>query len=227
MLANVVHLASDLSLTDDKIIRGVLAGKREDYEILIRRYNNMLYKTARGILSEEEDIEDVMQEAYIRGFEKLHQFRSEAKFSTWLTRILINCALQYAGKLKGRRHLDVDSLTEDEINLSYESPDLPETTKEIGVNLGTAIEAAINQIPPKYRVVFVLREVEHVSVGETAEILNISEDNVKVRLHRSKSMLRDILKESLNALEVFEFHATRCARMAECVMGRLLIDRIQ
>src|SRR3982751_4138887 len=114
MLTNVVQLAADSGLSDEKVITGILAGNKENYEILIRRYNNMLYKTARGILTEEEDIEDVMQETYIRGFEKLHQFRSEAKFSTWLTRILINCALQFAGKLKGRRHLDIDALKEDD-----------------------------------------------------------------------------------------------------------------
>src|SRR5438045_1051119 len=114
MLTNAVQLAANQHLTDQAIISGILAGSKEDYEILIRRYNNMLYKTARGILTEEEDIEDVMQETYIRGFEKLHQFRGEAKFSTWLTRILINCALQFAGKLKGRRHLDIDALKDDD-----------------------------------------------------------------------------------------------------------------
>jgi len=221
MLSNVVQLAADSGLSDEKVISGILGGRKEDYEILIRRYNNMLYKTARGILTEEEDIEDVMQETYIRGFEKLHQFRNEAKFSTWLTRILINCALQFAGKLKGRRHLDVDSLKEDDVSLSYESPDPRDGNVDIAENLGSAIEAAVSQIPPKYRIVFVLREIEQVSVGETAVILNISEENVKVRLHRAKAMLRDILKSSLNTLEIFEFHASRCALMAERVMGIL------
>ncbi|HWA34954.1 MAG TPA: sigma-70 family RNA polymerase sigma factor [Cyclobacteriaceae bacterium] len=224
MSSNVVKLAADTQLTDSSIISGILAGKKEDYEILIRRYNNMLYKTARGILTEEEDIEDVMQEAYIRGFEKLHQFRNEAKFSTWLTRILINCALQFAGKLKGRRHLDVDALSDDDVSLSYEAPDPRDNVVDIAGNLGNAIEAAVSQIPPKYRVVFVLREIEQVSVGETAEILGISQENVKVRLHRAKAMLRDILKSSLNALEIFEYHATRCALMAERVMGILTIQ---
>jgi len=221
MLTNAVQLAADRQLTDATVISGILAGKKEDYEILIRRYNNMLYKTARGILTDEGDIEDVMQEAYIRGFEKLYQFRSEAKFSTWLTRILINCALQFAGKQKGRRHLDIEALEEDDASISYESPEIRDTTVDIAENLGNAIESAVNQIPPKYRIVFVLREIEHVSVGESAAILNISEENVKVRLHRAKAMLRDILKSSLDALEIFEFHATRCALMAEKVMRQL------
>ncbi len=222
MLINAVQLAADVQLSDSVIISGILEGNKENYEILIRRYNSMLYKTARGILREEEDIEDVMQEAYIRGFEKLHQFRSEAKFSTWLTRILINCALQFAGKLKGRRHIDVDALREDDLSLSYESPDPRGNSVDIADSLGSAIEAAVSQIQPKYRIVFILREIEHMSVGEAADVLNISEENVKVRLHRAKAMLRDILKSSLSDLEIFEFHATRCALMAERVMAVLL-----
>jgi RNA polymerase sigma factor (sigma-70 family) len=97
----------------------VLAGHTEEYEILIRRYNKLLYKSARGILHGEKDIEDVMQETYIRGYEKLYQFKSEAKFSTWLTRILINCALQHASKSKRRQLLSLESLQED--GLLYES----------------------------------------------------------------------------------------------------------
>jgi RNA polymerase sigma factor (sigma-70 family) len=221
MLANVMQLAADHRLTDDLIISGILSGKTDDFEILVRRYNGMLYKTACGILNDEDDIEDVMQETYIRGFEKLHQFRSEAKFSTWLTRILINCALQHANKLKGKHHLDIDALKGDDANQLSETPAFADKSSEVGEGLGRAIQSAISQIPPRYRIVFVLREVERYSVEETASILNISEDNVKIRLHRAKGMLREILKSSLESLDVFEFHATRCARMAEQVMNRL------
>src|SRR3989337_788808 len=116
MLANVTLLAQDRALTDDLIINRILLGSREDYEILVRRYNSLLYKTARGILSKEEDVEDVMQEAYIRGFEKLHQFRREARFSTWLSRIVLNAALQHLNKLQGHHHVSIDLLREDEMD---------------------------------------------------------------------------------------------------------------
>src|SRR5688500_19394522 len=106
MLANATILAADNTLTDDLIISRVLLGKREYYEILVRRYNSMFYRTAKGILSKEEDVEDVMQEAYIRGYEKLHQFRKEARFSTWLGRILINCALQHLNKMN-KKHYEI------------------------------------------------------------------------------------------------------------------------
>lgn len=219
MLANAVLLAADRNLTDDIVISRVLLGKKEDYEILVRRYNSLLYKTARGILSGENDIEDVMQEAYIRGFEKLGQFRKEAKFSTWLTRILINCALQHVNKLKGRGHLSLDTLAGEDIDSLQEIPD--ETSPEVGENLTKAVEAAINHLPAKYRVIFILREIQHISVADAASMVGISEENVKIRLHRAKSALKDMLRSELNSLEIFDFHASRCARVAANVMDHI------
>lgn len=220
MLSNVAFLAADKSLTDDVIISRVLLGEREDYEILVRRYNNLLYKTARGILSKEEDVEDVMQEAYIRGFEKLHQFRSEARFSTWLGRILINCALQHLNKLKGKVHVSIDALGGDEIGTIVDEEVL-ETSPQVTENIKVALESAINHLPEKYRVVFILREIEQVSVAETAEILAITEENVKIRLHRAKNMLKNMLQAEVNSLDLFPFHATRCAMIAARVMHHI------
>ena len=220
MLANVVTLAADRSLTDNTIIAQVLKGQTEDYEILVRRYNNMLYKTARGILSKETDIEDAMQEAYLRAFEKLHQFRNEAKFSTWLTRILINCALQQVSKLK-KDPLRMEELDVDDFHSVQEIAEENTPNSEIGENLRKAVESAIDHLPAKYRVVFMLREIEHTSVAEVATLLDISEENVKIRSHRAKEKLREILRTELSSLEVFEFQAPRCALLAERVMNQI------
>jgi RNA polymerase sigma-70 factor (ECF subfamily) len=220
MLANVTLLAADTSLTDDLIISRILLGKREYYEILIRRYNSLFYKTARGILDDEEDIEDVMQEAYIRGFEKLHQFRKEARFSTWLGRILINCALQHLNKLKKKSSISIDALDMEEVtNLQEENTE--ENNTEVGENLKKALELAIAQLSVKYRSVFILREVEQVSVSETAELLEISEENVKIRLYRAKHMLKEMLKAEVKGLDLFRFHASRCTRVAANVMDHV------
>ena len=221
MLANAVLLAADSSLTDDIVIARILQGNKEDYEILVRRYNSQLYKTARGILVKEEDIEDVMQEAYIRGYEKLRQFRKEARFSTWLTRILINCALEQVNKLKGREHLSMDALHKSDINRLQEIPNEGIANPEVGENIKNAIEAAINHLPAKYRVVFVLREIQQTPVAEAATALGISEENVKIRLHRAKTMLKDMVRSELNSLEIFVFHDSRCALMAARVMIRI------
>jgi RNA polymerase sigma factor (sigma-70 family) len=221
MLANVTLLAADRDLTDELIISRILLGKREYYEILVRRYNSLFYKTARGILSKEEDIEDVMQEAYIRGFEKLHQFRKEARFSTWLGRILINCALQHLNQLKKKHHVSLEAIQNEEFNnLQEENPSL-DNNQDVGENLKKALESAISHLSPKYRVVFILREIEEVSVADTASMLEITEDNVKIRLHRAKNMLKDILRTEANALDIFAFHASRCALIASRVMQHI------
>jgi RNA polymerase sigma factor (sigma-70 family) len=220
MLANVTLLAADRSLTDDLIISRILLGKREYYEILVRRYNSLFYKTARGILSKEEDIEDVMQEAYIRGFEKLHQFRKEARFSTWLGRILINCALQHLNKMKKKYYVSLDALEgEDLDNLQEEVPE--ENREEVSENLKKALESAISHLPAKYRVVFILREIEQIPVADTASILEISEENVKIRLHRAKNVLKDMLRSEASSMDIFAFHASRCASIAERVMEHI------
>src|SRR5690606_440955 len=211
MMHNATLLAADRSLTDEHVISNVLSGDREYYEVLVRRYNAMLYKTARGILSEEEDIEDVMQEAYVRGYEKLSQFKGEARFSTWLTRILINCALQQLAKTKGRVVMHVDDLRDDDVEALNELPnETLSDPEEIQLNLRQALEAAIQQLPVKYRTVFIMREVEKLSVADTAYALYISEENVKVRLHRAKKLLKEILQTETETLDIFTFFDDRC-----------------
>jgi len=217
MLANATILAADHHLTDESIIDRVLGGHTEEYEILVRRYNQMLYKSAKGILDDEQDIEDAMQEAYIRGYEKLHQFRKEARFSTWLTRILINCALRKVNELRSTGKISMSLVDVEHLPGIQEMPE-SDQPMEIGENLRKAIEGAISHLPPKYRVVFILREVEQTSVADTASILGITEENVKIRLHRARLMLREILKSEVNSLELFEFHASRCALIAASVM---------
>lgn len=219
MLTNVTILAADRTLTDDLIINRILLGKREYYEILIRRYNSLFYKTARGILSKEEDIEDVMQDAYIRGFEKLHQFRKEAKFSTWLGRILINCALQHLNKLKRKSLISIDALKNEEMERLQENT--IDDNPEVGENLKKALESAISRLAPKYRIVFILREMEQASVADTAALLEITEENVKIRLHRAKNMLKEMLRSEVSSLDLFTFHASRCSRIASRVMNHI------
>jgi RNA polymerase sigma-70 factor (ECF subfamily) len=220
MLPNVTVLAADTTLTDDLIISRILLGKRDYYEILVRRYNSLFYKTARGILSKEEDIEDVMQEAYIRGFEKLHQFRKEARFSTWLGRIVINCALQHLNSLKRKNYVSIDTLQREEREALQDDAN-DEVSPQVGESLKKVLESAIAHLPSKYRVVFILREVEQISVAEAAAILDISEENVKIRLHRAKNMLKDMLRSEAGSMDLFSFHATRCVLIAARVMSHI------
>jgi RNA polymerase sigma-70 factor (ECF subfamily) len=169
----------------------------------------------------EEDVEDVMQEAYIKGFEKLHQFRREARFSTWLSRIVINCALQHLNKLKGTHHVSIDLLREDEMDSLQQSANEIDANSGVGENLKKALESAIAHLPAKYRIVFILREIEHIAVADVAATLQISEENVKVRLHRAKNMLKDMLRAEVRSFEIFAFHASRCADMSTRVMSQI------
>ena len=222
MLSNVKQLAADKTISDNHVIARVLAGYTDEYEILIRRHNQLLHRSASGILRIEHDIEDVMQEAYIKGYEKLPQFRHEARFSTWLTRILINCALQHLDKSKRTSMVSIDSLSEkDSFYAEIPEADTPFEVTAVRDNLKSAIESAISQLPPKYRVVFILREVEQNSVKETAAIVDISEENVKVRLHRARALLKDMLSAEVNGLELFSLHELRCAHIAICVMDHI------
>ena len=156
-----------------------------------------------------------MQEAYIRGFEKLHQFRKEARFSTWLGRILINCALQHLNQLKKKNQVSIEALGNADLENLQEETSIPDDNQEVSKNLKQALESAISHLPSKYRVVFILREIEEVSVADTASMLEITEDNVKIRLHRAKNMLKDMLRAEASSLDIFAFHASRCAYRCE------------
>lgn len=227
-MINAKQLAFDKTLTDEQVVAHVLAGRNEEFEVLIRRYNTLLYRMARGILSDENDIEDAMQEAYLRGFEKLHQYKGEARFSTWLTRILINCSLKQLGSIVRKDWIDVNELGDADMpQLTNDDAELPADVSEVESNLRKALEAAIVQLPPKYRTVFIQREIEHLSTADVAKLLEISEDNVKIRLHRAKEVLRQILRSEAELIEVFRFGGERCDALAARVMKEVMTAQRQ
>ena len=219
MMDSPVELAANLTLQDSTIIEQVQGGNIDLYEVIVRRYNDRLFRIARSIVKDVDEVEDVMQEAYIKAFINLKQFKGTAKFSTWLTRILINEALaRVRVKNKSKEvHLDNETVIPDSfLNESAES-------EEIRKNIGKLLEKAIEELPQKYRLVFVMREIEGLKVSETAELLTITEENVKVRLHRAKSYLRNMLKGSLEGISIYEFHDPRCNRISATVMNTILI----
>ncbi len=214
-MTSAMLLATNSEITDAYVIDQVLDGDTAIYEVLVRRYNTKLYRVAKGILKDEDDIEDVMQDTYIKAYEKLNQFKGKAQFSTWLTRILINEAL--ASQKRNSKYLPYDLA---QINDAQEyQPDIENKEKlEMQQNAKKLLEAAIASLPEKYRVIFMLREVEKLSVTDTASLLDISEENVKVRLHRAKGLLKSTLKDSMQRLSLFEFLAPRCNKLTDRVM---------
>lgn len=205
------------TLSDEEVVERVLAGDTSLFEILMRRYNQRLFRVARGILGDDGEAEDVMQEAYVRSFRELASFRGEARFATWLTRIACHEALARANK---RRRLV--AIGEDG------PPDTPETfgpERDLeNRELQAVLREAVEVLPDPLRTVFCLREVEGLSTEETAEALGLSLENVRVRLHRAKRSLRQTLDEKIGreVRRLYLFEIPRCDRMVERVFARQL-----
>jgi RNA polymerase sigma-70 factor (ECF subfamily) len=199
-------------LADEEIVTRVLDGETALFELIVRRYNQRLFRATRAILRDDNAAEDAMQEAYLRAFAKLDQFAGDAKFSTWLTKIAVYEAL---GRLRRAK-------SEEELPETMDTSDNPERTA-YGRELQTAIEKAVDTLPPLYRSVFVMREVEEMSVAETADCLGITEESVKTRMHRARALLRDRLERAIGkaSTQAFSYLGHRCDRMTLGVMDRI------
>jgi RNA polymerase sigma factor (sigma-70 family) len=209
-------MSSTKEKSDLDVVKEILNGDKEKYALLIKKYNQRLYRIAKSILWNEEESEDAMQEAYVKAYQQLKKFQQRSSFGTWLTRILINECLMK--KRQQKRHKEIsDETAAVKISSNGQGPDKKMLNKELKFML----ENAIAQLPEKYRLVFVMREIEHMSVSEVTGALDITETNTKARLSRAKEMLRDTLVSQYPLQELMDFHAVRCARMAERVFARI------
>jgi RNA polymerase sigma factor (sigma-70 family) len=202
-------------IPEEVLIKKILEGEKRLFEHIMRRYNQRLYRIGMSILGSEMEAEDAMQNAYINAYEHLNKFEERASLGTWLTRIMLNeCLAQKKKKQK--------FIMEPEMHPEY--PVNGRTPASIMANkeLGGVLENAVSLLPEKYRTVFVLREIEEMSVKETSQVLNIEEPNVKVRLNRAKTMLKESLHGYMKE-QVYSFHLTRCNRMVATVFARLQI----
>jgi len=208
--------------TDLEIVERVRAGETALYEILMRRYNQRLYRIARAILRDDGEAEDVMQEAYVRAYQHLDQFAGRAPFSTWLTRIAVNEALgRRRSRNRSRQLEEIEEDGEDSMMLTESSPD-PERGASIA-ELSHLLEEAVLALPEQYRTVVTLRDIEEMSTEETAAVLGLSEQNVKVRLHRGRARARNWLfvRVGSKVKDAFPFMGARCDRVVQGVFGRL------
>jgi RNA polymerase sigma-70 factor (ECF subfamily) len=212
--------AAAAELSDQAIVDRVRAGDTAVYEILVRRHNQRLYRTIRAILRSDRDVEDVMQQAYVDAYLHLDQFRGQAQFATWLTRIAVNRAIR-AGH--GDRRLDLVSNDVDLALAHTPAAGLDPERSMYGHELKDVLQAVIDELPDPFRVVFVLREVEGLSTADTAASLSINEDTVKTRLHRAKRLLRDRIESRLGpaARQAYPFHLSRCDRVVARVMQKI------
>jgi RNA polymerase sigma-70 factor (ECF subfamily) len=207
--------------SDADVIQQVLAGNTGMFALLMRRYNERVYRAARAIVRDEQEAEDVMQQAYVNAFAHLRQFNGHAQFSTWLTRIAINEALS-----RVRRQGKYEAFDDERLNVTpFMSPALssnPERQAFTG-ELRSLLEWAIDGLPDAMREVFVLRDVEGLSTSEAASVLGVSDDVVKTRLSRGRATLRRLLMErtGVSTPEAFRFYRPRCDRVVAQVLATI------
>jgi RNA polymerase sigma-70 factor, ECF subfamily len=216
-------------LSDSAIISRIVSGDTCAFELVMRRYNRALYRTARSIVKDDAEAEDTLQDAYMQAYQSLAMFRGESRLLTWLTRIVVNQAV--ARLRKSARRAEVISL---DGGMDYEQP-AAEAAMSIGqsespdsaamrAETRRLLERKIDELPEAFRTVFVLRALEEMTVEEVSAVLRIPEATVRTRYFRSRSMLRETLSRELDFTleEAFSFDGERCDRIVAGVMKRLL-----
>jgi RNA polymerase sigma-70 factor (ECF subfamily) len=205
--------------SDEEIVSRVVAGETALYELLMRRHNRLLYRVARSILRDDAEAEDVMQDAYVRAYQHLPSFEGRAKFVTWLMRIAVHEALARARKRSRFQAHDFSEEHAGDAMKPLASTERTPEQKAYDREVADVLEKAILTLSDEHRLVFMLRDVEGMSTEETAESLNLTQENVKVRLHRARAALRKQLYAAVggSAPGCFQFHAPRCDRVVEHV----------
>lgn len=221
-------LARDYAALDDTVLVGLVQhGDREAFRHIMRRCNQRLFRVARGVVNDDAEAEDVVQEAYVHAYEKLATFRGDASLLTWLTRIVLNEAY---GRLRQRRtsvaveqieaaQADDGRIVPFPSRFGSEDPAAAAAREQIR----KVVEHAIEALPEPFRIVFVMREIEECTVEETAASLDLRPETVKTRLHRARRQLRAALHDTLAATltDAFPFLGPRCDRMTDGVLMRL------
>jgi RNA polymerase sigma-70 factor (ECF subfamily) len=214
--------------SDDEVVQRVLAGEHAAFEILMRRYNRMLFRTARSILKDDVEAEDALQDAYLLAYRGLTRFRGDSSLATWLTRIVINSSL--ARRRQNVRRAEIIDITglplagEEGLGVSMEDAvaDRPEEAAS-RMEACRLLEKKIDALPDIFRTVFMLRALEEMTVEETAACLQIPEATVRTRYFRARSMLREALAQEIDLAfdNAFGFDGQRCDRIVERTMARI------
>ena len=220
-----LSISNPAELPDPELARRIAAGDGAAFEVLMRRHNRPLFRTARAILRDDAEAEDALQEAYFKAYRTIGDFRGEARLSTWLGRIVANEALMRLRKRARRSEIVPlhSSATVEDLNISdtnmRQGPEISAQRAEIR----KLIEIQIDALPEAYRPVFVLRAVEEFSVEETADVLQIPAATVRSRFFRARSLLREALAKEIDVAceDAFGFAGERCDRIVARVMARI------
>ena len=221
-----LSISNPAELPDPELARRIAAGDGAAFEVLMRRHNRPLFRTARAILRDDAEAEDALQEAYFKAYRTIGDFRGEARLSTWLGRIVANEALMRIRKRARRSEIvplhssaTVEDLNQISDTNMRQGPEISAQRAEIR----KLIEIQIDALPEAYRPVFVLRAVEEFSVEETADVLQIPAATVRSRFFRARSLLREALAKEIDVAceDAFGFAGERCDRIVARVMARI------
>ena len=208
------------TFSDSEIVSKIVSGERALFEILIRRYNGLLYKTGRSYHYNHEDTQDLMQDTFVDAFNHLQAFEHRSSFKTWIIKIMLHNCYRKRRKFSFKNE-DTAEISDLSIPMYSTQKQTDTTAVVFNKELGQIIESALQHIPLDYRMVFSLREMSGLSVEETADALNISSSNVKVRLNRAKAMLRKEVERAYSTCDLFEFNLIYCDSIVERVMNRI------
>lgn len=211
--------------SDQEIITKILLGENKLYELLIRRNNPYLYKIGRMYNYNHHDTEDLMQDTFIKAFYNLGNFENKSSFKTWLTKIMLNNCYHKKQKHSYLKETSVESLQEEKLPFFQSQINLEKSI--MNKELGYVLESALSMMPEENRMVFAMRELNGLSTLETAEILNMTEANVKVKLSRTKALLRTEIEKIYSPNEIYEFNLVYCDKMVENVLNKISNDRIK
>ncbi|WP_269933354.1 RNA polymerase sigma factor [Aminobacter sp. HY435] len=223
----ILHHQVDVDgLRDEELVALARQGGETAIRALIKRNNQRLFRVARAVVRNDSEAEDVVQEAYVRAFTRLDTFKGDALFSTWLTRIALNEALTRVRKRRlvaGLDELDT-AANGGQVIMFPTSLTPPGADTELGRGQARELlEQAIDELPEIFRIVFILRDVEEMSIDEAATQLSLKPETVKTRLFRARRLMRTAIERRLSAgfAELFPFNGWRCERMADRVIERL------
>lgn len=213
-----------LNAADAELLARLRGGESSAFAHLMRSNNQRLYRLARGILRDDAEAEEAVQESYFRAFTHLDGFKGQSSLATWLARIVANEAL---GRLRRRRPtVDIDDMAETlAADCAITAPHVSPSPEHAAARqeIGRLIEDAVDELPAAFRAVFILRAVEQMSIEETAQCLGIPPETVKTRFHRANRLLRRTLSTELSSIfdGAFPFLGRRCDRLVDCLLRRL------
>jgi len=209
-------------ISDEEVIGRVLGGEKDLYEIVMRRYNHRMFRISRSYLHDADEAEEIVQQAYIIAYEHLSAFEGRSQFSTWLTRIVINEALRRQREMQRAVSIDEGVAIGESVEVAMGSCGSGNPAETVlNDELRSILERTVDALPPMYRTVFVMREIEEMSIAETSESLGITQANVKVRLSRAKEMLRQSIDGMYRTAGVYHFDLVRCDRIVAHVLMQI------